>query len=134
MRNDWYLRLAVTVIAAALVYLCVVLTPMPAAFAQGARTPGESTGPAEVVIVGWRLAPDAVLPVQVSGRVTGDVRVTNDDLRVSGRVLTEQAPRTSTRVVLSGWEDNGSATTVGTFSAWNRPEGRALPVAPVSPK
>ncbi|MGH9174138.1 MAG: hypothetical protein ACRD1H_07255, partial [Vicinamibacterales bacterium] len=94
----------------------------------------ESTGPAEVVIVGWRLASDAALPVQVSGRVAGDVRVTNDELRVSGRVVTEQAPRTSTRDVLSGWEEHGSPTAVGTFSAWNRPQGRALPVAQVSPK
>src|SRR5688572_15589784 len=110
MRNDWYLRAVLTIIAAALVYLCAVFTPATVAFAQGARTPGESTGPAEMVIVGWKLPPDAAFPVQLSGRVA-DVRVTNEELRIAGRVLTEQAPRTSTRVVLAGWEDRGSVPT-----------------------
>lgn len=129
MRNDWYLRAVLTVIAAALVYLCLVFTPMPSALAQGARTPGEMTGPAETVIVGFRLAPDAALPVRVAGSVTvaGDVRVSND-VRVSGRVQTEQVPRTSARVVLAGWENNGLATSPGTFVAWDSAQKRALPV------
>jgi hypothetical protein len=129
MRNDWYLRAVLTVIAAALVYLCVVFTPMPLAMAQGARTPGEMTGPAETVIVGFRLASDAGLPVRVAGpvTVTGDVKVSSD-VRVTGRVQTEQAPGTSQRVVLAGWENNGFATNPGTFVAWDSAQKRALPV------
>jgi hypothetical protein len=130
MSNDRYLRGVLTVIAGALVYLCVVLTPMPAAMAQGARTPGEIVGgPAEVVIAGWKLAPDAGIPVQVMGpvSVTGDVRVANE-LRVSGRVETEQAPRTAARVVLTGWEQGGLPPAPGTYSPLDVPKGRGLPV------
>jgi hypothetical protein len=61
MKNDAYLRGVLTVIAAALLYLCVLLTPLPAVSAQagrviGAPTPGVSTGPAEMVVVGWKVA------------------------------------------------------------------------------
>ena len=132
MSNDRYLRGVLTVIACALVYLCIVLTPMPAAIAQGARTPGEIVGPAEMVIVGWRVPPDASLPVQVVSpvTVTGDVRVAND-VRVSGRVETEQAPRTTTRVVVAGWEQGGAPTNPGAFSSWDVTKGRGMPVTAV---
>lgn len=140
MRTDWYLRGVLTVIAVALVYLCLIVTPLPAAFAQGARTPGarapgESTGPAEMVIVGWRLAPDAALPVQIPGRVsvTGDVRVSND-VRVTGRVQTEQAPRTTNRVVLAGWEESASASNPGRFQPWVEALNQALPVTSRPPR
>ncbi len=136
MTIDGYSRFVLSVIAAALVYLCAVFTPMPEAFAQGtrapgARTPGESTGPAEMVIVGWRLAPDAALPVQIPGRVTvtGDVRVSND-VRVTGRVQTEQAPNMADRVVFAGWEDAGQARAPGRFLPWNDKLNQALPVSP----
>jgi hypothetical protein len=121
-----------TVIAAALVYLCVVLTPMPAASAQGAATPGTVIGPAEVTIVGWRLAPNATFPIHIPGRVTvaGEVRVSNE-LRVTGKVETEQTPSSTSRVVLSGWEDAASPRAAGRFTPWNSGQGAALPVAPL---
>jgi hypothetical protein len=139
MRADCYLRAVLTVIAAALVYLCIALTPLPVALAQGtrvpgARTPGEPTGPAEVVIVGARLASDAALPVQIVGRVnvTGDVRVIND-VRVAGRVEALPVPQTSQRVVLVGWEDHGARESAGAFNQWDARQGRGLPVSSSKP-
>ena len=128
---DWYLRFVLTVIAGALVYLCLVLTPSPRLFAQGARTPGEPTGPAEMVIVGWHLPGGAALPVQVHGRA--EVTVAND-VKVSGRVLTEPVPTSSSRVVLVGWEDAGSRGTAGAFHAWDEQQRVALPTTVVAPK
>jgi hypothetical protein len=122
---DWYLRFVSTVIAAALVYLCLVLTPWPYVDAQTARRPGDPTGPAEMVIVGWRLPNDAALPVQVRGRA--EVAVAND-VRVSGRVSTEPVPNTSARVVLAGWEDGAARELPGTFRTWNDGQRIALPV------
>ena len=130
MTNDRYLRCVLTTIALALVYLCVVLTPLPIASAQGARTPGESTGPGEMVIVGFRLAPDAAMPVRVTAPISGDVRVTNDVL-VNGRVQTEQAPRTLARVVLAGWEERSTPEVAGGFVNLDPVQGRAVPTASV---
>jgi hypothetical protein len=131
IRNDWYLRTVLTVIAVALVYLCVALTPLPAAFAQGtrvvgARTPGESTGPAEMVIVGWRLPAGVALPVDVPGGVNA---------RVTGRVETTQANGFADRVVLAGWEtDSKRAAGPGSFETWSEAQDRALPVRPSPPR
>lgn len=132
MTTDRYLRCVLTTIALALVYLCVVLTPLPIASAQGARTPGESTGPAEMVIVGMRLGPADALPVYAPNPIplTGDVKVSNE-VRVTGRVQTEQAARTSSRVVIAGWEEKGSREDAGTYSPVDTPLGRGLPTAPV---
>jgi hypothetical protein len=94
---DRYTRVVLTVIAACLVYLCLVLTPVgtplraqqQGAPAQGAARPGLATGPAEVVIVGWRTdSADAALPVSVRNTVT-----------------TQAAAENTTRVVVAGWED-----------------------------
>ena len=114
MRNDLYLRGVLTVIAAALVYLCIVFTPLPGAHAQqparGALRPGDDTGPAEMVIVGVRMPPGSALPVAAVTPVpvTGEVRV-------SGRVQTEQVANVVERVVISGWEDNGAVRNPGRF-------------------
>lgn len=129
MSHDRYLRGVLTVIACALVYLCVVMTPLPSAFAQGARTPGEPTGPAEVVVVGWKLAPGVGLPVQVMDPVT-----IAGEVRVGGRVQTEQAPNTASRIVLIGWEQNAAATGGGLFTSWQVNRGQALPVTTVPVK
>jgi hypothetical protein len=127
MKVDLYLRLVLTVIAAALVYLCVLLTPLPAVSAQagrvvGAAQPGVSTGPAEMVVVGWRL-PEA-LPVVVT---SGDIRVTNETLRVTGRVLAEQPPDSVHRTALIGWEERGGRTTPGVLRPFDGADG-SLPV------
>ena len=120
MSNDTYLRGVLTVIAAALLYLCVLLTPLPAVSAQagrviGAPTPGVSTGPAEMVIVGWKV-PETV-----------PVTVTNESLRVNGTVRAE--PADAARVIVVGWEDGGSQKTPGRFTALDDASGRRLPVS-----
>ena len=52
--TDRYTKCVLTVIAVALVYLCVIFTPLPHAHAQTSSIrPGESSGPTEVVVVGW---------------------------------------------------------------------------------
>ena len=126
--HDRYVRGVLTIIAGALVYLCVLATPWPAAEAQTARRPGDPTGPAEMVIVGVR----GTLPVQVQNAIgiAGEVKVTGD-VRVTGRVQTEQVPRTSTRVVLAGWED--ASAPAGPLQ-WNRTTQTALPVVVPSPR
>jgi hypothetical protein len=132
MTNDRYLRCVLTTIALALVYLCIVLTPLPIASAQGARTPGESTGPGEMVIVGIRLGPADAIPVYAPNPIplTGDVKVTNE-VRVTGRVQTEQAAGTSSRVVIAGWEEKGSREMAGTYVPLDTPVGRGLPTAAI---
>jgi hypothetical protein len=127
MKVDVYSRVVLTVIAAALVYLCVLLTPLPAVSAQAGRVvgtsqPGLSTGPAEMVVVGWRLSEP--LPVVVTH---GDVRVTNEVLQVRGRVLAEQAPDSVHRTSLIGWEEGGTRTVPGTLRPFDGADG-FLPV------
>jgi len=105
---DRYTRIVLTVIACALVYLCVAMTPLPSLSAQqqqASKRPGESTGPAEVVIVGWKQ--DA--PMQISSA---------EPLRV----VTERSSGAADRVVVVGYEENAQrerATTLRTFSLRN---------------
>ena len=119
MTTDRYLRVVLGVIAAALVYLCVLLTPLPAAFAQTTQRPGQFVGPGEMVIVGVRLAAGEAMPVQVANEV-----------RVNGQVRTEQPPNSYDRVMLMGWEDNSSNNPAvpGTFVPWSRAKNQALPI------
>jgi hypothetical protein len=98
---DRYTRVVLTVIAACLLYLCLVLsrvgTPLSAQGVppQGADRPGLATGPAEVVIVGWRSgAADFAFPVVVRNTVT-----------------TQASTESATRVVVAGWEDPKRGTT-----------------------
>ena len=131
MTTDSYLRVVLGVIASALLYMCVVLTPLTPLHADarqvaGARTPGEPTGPAEVVIVGWRSGPQPLL-VQVVGKVA-----VGGDVTVTGRVETHQAPRAYDRVVLAGWEPEGPKGPE-TYTYWNEP-GRGLPVVTATPQ
>jgi hypothetical protein len=105
MGTDRYTRIVLTVIAVALVYLCVVMTPLPAVLAQpgtGTR-PGELTAPAQVVIIGWR-APE---PVQIAAARPLPVDLPNP-VRVRGQVTTERGSGRADRVVVVGWEQNGT--------------------------
>jgi hypothetical protein len=125
MKSDLYLRGVLTVIAAALVYLCVILTPLPSASAQvgqvvGAPVPGVSTGPAEMVIVGWNV-PE--IPVAV----------TRGEVRVTGRVQAEPLPDAVQRTTLVGWEERARPGAAGAFRGLE-PQGDALPVAVRQPK
>lgn len=128
MRNDLYVRAILTVIAAALVYLCVIFTPLPVVSAQtgrvvGGRTPGEYTGPAEVVIVGWKSGEGATVPVSIA---RGEVRVVNE-VAVSGEVLVKQLPEDYLRTVLIGHEERASSRANGTFRSFD-PRSGGLPV------
>jgi hypothetical protein len=101
---DRYTKAVLTIIALALVYLSIVLTPIPGVQAQTARRPGDPTGPGEMVIVGWRAPKNETVPVSVMGTVS----VTNDSLplRITGSVSTERSSGAADRVVLVGWEEN----------------------------
>jgi len=102
---DRYTKAVLTLIATALVYLCVVVTPWPGVQAQTAARPGESTGPAQVVIVGWRAPSGESIPVTTMSTV--DVRVSGP-VQVNGRVTTDKATDRADRVVMVGWEEGGS--------------------------
>jgi hypothetical protein len=99
--NDRYIKSVLTVIAAALVYLCVVLTPLPGVSAQtNSLRPGESSGPTEVVVVGWRPSDRETIPVMIQQ---------TQPLRVEGTVSTERSStRLADRVVVVGWEPGGT--------------------------
>lgn len=141
MQSDRYLRVVLTVIAAALVYLCVAITAWPPVSAQagqveGRPRPGESTGPAEMVIVGFRLPEGIGIPVHVTrGEVTvnGGVAVTNE-VRVTGRVQTEPAPDAALRTILVGWEAGGVEARPGDYVPFSGTDRRGLPVTVVPQK
>jgi hypothetical protein len=108
VRVDIYTRGVLTVIAIALVYLCVVLTPLPAVSAQYAARPGDDTGPAKVVVVGWQTTDQ--MPVTIVDSIT---LKTMGEMRVAGTVQTEQKANSADRVVLVGWEERASETNRG---------------------
>jgi hypothetical protein len=110
MKVDSYTKIVLSVIAGALVYLCVVFTPLPTVYAQRGLRPGDDTGPAQVVIVGWRTSDRA--PIQVAESVP--LRISGD-VQVNGLVQTEQAPNKVSRVVLAGWEERGTERSNGLF-------------------
>jgi hypothetical protein len=99
--NDRYTKTVLTVIAGALLYLCVVMTPLPGLGAQTPTLrPGEPSGPLDVVVVGWR--PGAREPMPVTIQQT-------QPLRIEGAVTTERSStRVADRVVLVGWESAAS--------------------------
>lgn len=86
--SDRYTKTILTVIAGALIYLCVVMTAFPAVRAQGTQRPGEPSGPLEVVVVGWK--PNTAVPIVAPQPL---------------RVITERSAGAD-RVVLVGWEEN----------------------------
>lgn len=102
MPTDRYTKLMLTIIAGALLYLCIVLTPLPAVQAQAPPLrPGQiSSEPLPVVITGWQAAGQA-MPVTFQRPVP--VTVNNDV-----RVITERASGVADRVVVVGWEQNAS--------------------------
>lgn len=100
---DRYTKAVLTLIATALVYLCIVLTPLPGVQAQGTQRPGESTGPVQAVIVGWQAG--ETIPVSAPAPLTVSV---NGLVEVRGQVRTEEATNRADRVVMVGWEEGGS--------------------------
>src|ERR687896_2042657 len=97
--NDRYIKTVLTVIAGALIYLCTVITPLPRVNAQTpSKTPGVSSGPMEVVVVGYNA--QYPMPVAVSGLV--EVTAANP-LRITGQVSTAKSSERADRVILVGW-------------------------------
>jgi len=107
---DRYTKAVLTVIAIALIYLCVIFTPMPAVQAQSTQRPGEPTGPVQVVIVGWRAAQGETIPVSAPTPLTTTV---NGLVEVRGQVKTEKASDRAERVILAGWEENAVREAAG---------------------
>ena len=69
---DRYTKFILTVIAGALLYLAAIFTPLPSASAQTpSRFPGQSSGPTEVVVVGWQTS-QAIVPVSIGTPGAGD--------------------------------------------------------------
>ena len=122
---DRYSKFLLTVIASALVYLCIVVTPWPALSAQ-ARTPGEIiTGRVEAVIVGVQLPRNEPLPVGVIG--TAPVSIA-DTVRVRGSVTTERSDGKADRVMIAGWEELGVPEKAGRPQPINLGKSSGLPV------
>jgi len=110
--TDRYSKIVLTVIAAALWYLCVVMTAFPAVNAQGTKRAGEMIDkPIEAVIVGWRVT---------------------DPLAISASrplpVQTERASGAADRVVIVGWEENATRERTMTLSPIQSSSGRGIPV------
>ncbi len=127
MPVDRYTRVVLTVIAAALVYLCAVIGPLPAVGAQVPLQvrPGDPTGPVQVVVVDWQtrtpvpieLPNPTLVEVQNAVRIAGPVPVTTE--RSSGR---------ADRVVLVGWEDGSTVEEATRFTPLDMKGARGVPV------
>ena len=103
-------------------YICAVLTPIPAVSAQRGNRPGDDTGPARVVIVGWETF-DSPQPLPV--RMVASV-----PLEIAGTVQTEQRKNSYDRVVLAGWEENAADVRIGSYRPLMRTG--SLPGLPVT--
>ena len=103
-----YLKLVLTVIAAALVYLCVIFTPLPGVSAQApSAVPGVSSGPTEVVIVGFKQTRPWETQFALPVSLRDPVQVTAaKPLPITGQVTTERSSNVADRVILVGWEEN----------------------------
>ena len=95
--SDRYTKIVLTVIACALIYICVVITPLPAVSAQQATArPGEFSGPTQVVVVGWNS--NAPVPITTTQPL---------------QVITERSTGRPDRMIITGWEESASPGTVG---------------------
>ena len=104
---DRYTKVVLSLIACALVYLCIVFTPWPGVHAQQPTLrPGEPSGPLEVLVVGWKpLAGLNAIPVSIAHQVQV---VATQPLPIVGAVTTERSSASADRVVVVGWEPNST--------------------------
>jgi hypothetical protein len=110
--TDRYTKIVLTVIAGALVYLCIVMTAFPAVQAQTTQRPGEFTGrPIDAVIVGWKLTE----PVQIA---------TTHPIEVK----TERSTGAADRMVIVGWEENAAPGHPGALAPISTTKRQGLPV------
>ena len=125
--SDRYMKFVLTIIAGALLYLCIVMTPPPRVSAQTpSKTPGVLSGPMEVVVVGYQ-APSP-MPVAVSGLV--EVTASNP-LRITGQVSTAKSSERADRVIVVGWEKTANrdkASSMEMLSDFKGQGSMALPV------
>ena len=125
--NDRYIKTMLTIIAGSLLYLCIVMTPLPRVSAQTpSRTPGVSSGPMEVIVVGYNA--QSAMPVSVSGLV--EVTASNP-LRITGQVSTAKSSERADRVILVGWEKRSSRDTAGAMERLSDLKGEASMALPV---
>jgi hypothetical protein len=127
---DRYTKTVLTLIAIALVYICIVITPLPGVQAQSARRPGDPTAAGEVVVVGWRVPEPIATSISSPRPLPVNVM---EPVRVAGKVVTEPGDDNARRVVLVGWEENAtrSHTSQGSMKsiAPNVPKTPGLPVS-----
>jgi hypothetical protein len=110
---DRYSKIVLTVIAAALVYLCIVMTAFPAVQAQVTQRPGEFTGrPIDAVIVGWKITE----PLQIA--TTRPIPV-----------QTERSTGAADRMVIVGWEENAAPGYPGVLAPIQSARRQGLPVS-----
>ena len=100
--TDRYTKAVLTVIAAALIYLAVAVTAVPAVSAQGTQRPGAPSGPLEVVVVGWK----STTPLSIASQQPI-------------RVITERVPGAAERVVVVGWEENAARESPALMHGFN---------------
>ena len=125
--NDRYTKTVLTVIAGALIYLCVIFTPLPGVSAQSpSKVPGVSSGPTDVVIVGWRAPDNAAFPVAIHNQVRVSAK---EPLQIRGSVTTERsASGIADRVVVVGWEENASKDRPTPLHPINSNKATGIPV------
>ena len=124
--TDRYTKFILTVIAGALLYLAVILTPLPRVSAQGRA--GEMSGPTQVVVVGAQMPAGQTMPVSFQQPVPVTI---NEPVTITGKVTTERSAGAADRVVLVGWEENANrdkASQMQQFSGNPAYAARALPV------
>jgi hypothetical protein len=112
---DRYTKIVLTIIACALLYICAAITPLPSVAAQvvqSSKRPAEATGPAEVVIVGWK----QTAPMEVAAQ---------EPLRV----ITERSSDAADRVVLVGFEAESTAERPTPRSFRALPRAAGIPVS-----
>jgi len=109
---DRYSKIVLTIIAGALVYLCVIMTAFPAVQAQVTQRPGEFTGrPIDAVIVGWKITE----PLQIA--TTRPIPV-----------QTERSTGAADRMVIVGWEENATPGQPGALTSIQSARRQGLPV------
>jgi hypothetical protein len=109
--NDRYTKIVLTVIAGALVYLCIVMTAFPAVQAQSTPRAGEMINEPVRVIVGWNV--NEPMPIVTPRPI---------------QVQTERTAGIADRVIVVGWEENSARDKVMPMNAINSGRGISVPV------
>ena len=110
--SDRYTKIVLTVIAGALVYLCIVMTALPAVQAQSTPRAGEMINePVRAVIVGWNV--NEPMPIVTPRPI---------------QVQTERTAGMADRVIVVGWEENAARDKVMPMNTINSSRGISVPI------